>query len=510
MFNNHLMKVCLAAVFAIGLAACSSSSDQAAPAPTEPPPPTQAEQDLEELRNQIAALRAQLGITDDADIGDTVAELQAEVSRLEGELKDKQDEVDTAAKKAAAAEALALFNSFTDTIGDTTDADALTLADIAVTDTDDGGGSAEVAGTGTIPANGDTAGPGVSGDDVVRTAESMLGMWQGTMLTDADMAGNSSTVVVYTDVGPNMNRPWAMVYTSVDRQTVATLLGVNADAAIRSTGTVAFSTSGLKDHHGDRNMTTNVVSVDGTFDGARGVYTCTSTAAGECTSNLTSDGVMLGGTASGATVEWAFNPVDTATVSRPDANYAYFGWWLNKTADGDPEVAVFHGSNHAVEAANSTAFDALGGTATYRGSAIGKYALNRGADQYASGGHWTADATLTANFEGGSTAGVAGPGTISGEIDNFMAGGEAMDWSVELESTNITIADGNDFSVATDGTVWTIGGADAAAGGMWSGAFHNLVAPPDGNNVPGSVTGEFTATYGAVGHMTGAFGAHVQ
>ena len=27
MFNNHLMKACLAAVFAIGLAACSSSSD---------------------------------------------------------------------------------------------------------------------------------------------------------------------------------------------------------------------------------------------------------------------------------------------------------------------------------------------------------------------------------------------------------------------------------------------------------------------------------------------------
>ena len=47
MFNNHLMKVCLAAVFAIGLAACSSSSDQATapepapePAPTEPAPPT--------------------------------------------------------------------------------------------------------------------------------------------------------------------------------------------------------------------------------------------------------------------------------------------------------------------------------------------------------------------------------------------------------------------------------------------------------------------------------------
>ena len=34
MFNNHLMKACLAAVLAIGLAACSSSDDSAE-APTD-------------------------------------------------------------------------------------------------------------------------------------------------------------------------------------------------------------------------------------------------------------------------------------------------------------------------------------------------------------------------------------------------------------------------------------------------------------------------------------------
>ena len=44
MFNNHLMKVCLAAMFAIGLAACSSSNDTAmAPEPPPPPAPTQEE-----------------------------------------------------------------------------------------------------------------------------------------------------------------------------------------------------------------------------------------------------------------------------------------------------------------------------------------------------------------------------------------------------------------------------------------------------------------------------------
>ena len=96
-------------------------------------------------------------------------------------------------------------------------------------------------------------------------------------------------------------------------------------------------------------------------------------------------------------------------------------------------------------------------------------------------------------------------------IDGFMAGGESMDWSVKLNSAPIAAFDtDHDFGLAADATVWTIGGAKGAAGGSWEGDFHNQVAPPDGNNVPGTVTGEFTASYGAVGHMTGAFGAHVE
>ena len=86
-----------------------------------------------------------------------------------------------------------------------------------------------------------------------------------------------------------------------------------------------------------------------------------------------------------------------------------------------------------------------------------------------------------------------------------------MDWSVKLNSAPIAAFDtDHDFGLAAEGTEWTIGGAAAADAGMWEGDFHNQVAPPDGNNVPGTVTGEFTAVYGAVGHMTGAFGAHVE
>ena len=511
MKKTKLTRTLLAACSIVALTAvmygCTHSSDD--PPATDTMEPT-AEDQLAALQKEVADLRMQLGLPADGSISTSITELQDEIASLKQQVQDMEDAADTADKKAAAAEALALFTSFSDMAGDTTNADVVTVTVTAVSDMDDGGGSAMVTATVAGTTDGDAAGPNLSGDDVVRTAEAMLGAWQGTMLTDADMAGNSSTAVVYTDVGPNVGKAWAEVYTAgVDAQAIADLQAENANAVIAAS---KFSTAGLKDHHGDRNMTSGVVTITGTFDGARGAYTCTSAAAGACTSNMTADGIVLGGTATGA-AGWMFNPVDSAMVSQPDSMYAYFGWWLNKTASGNPEVDVFHGSNQAVDISAGT-FTALGGTATYTGAAAGKYALNRGADQYASGGHWTADATLTANFEDPTQTGAAivnAAGSISGMIDNFMAGGESMDWSVKLNSASIAVFDtDHDFGLPADGTEWTIGGAAAADAGMWEGDFHNQVAPPDGNNVPGTVTGEFTATYGAVGHMTGAFGAHVE
>ncbi len=484
MFNNHLMKACLAAVFAIGLAACSSSDNggtasngDSTPAPSGP---TQAELDAEQARADAAE-----------------AALQAE--------KDKQA---ADAAKANAKEALALFNSFTDTVGTTTTADVVTVAVTAVSDSDDGGGSAEVTGTATPTQDGDAVGPGVGGQEVVRTAESMLGAWQGTMLTDSDTPGNSSTVVVYTDVAANMSKPFKAVYATdapayngTDQTGVTALLTTNSAAMISAP---QFAGEGLKNHPAN-NVAGDMVAYSGTFDGAQGTYSCTPGDGTPCTSNMTSSGIVLAGGGG-----WSFDPVDTANVSQPDGAYAYFGWWLNKTASGNPEVDVFYGYTGG-GAVTDTTFNALGGTATYTGAAAGKYAMNRGADQYATGGHWTADATLVANFEdptaADAAARVSAAGSITGTIDNFMAGGESMDWSVKLNSTAIEIAaDAADF---TGDTVWTVGGADGAEGGSWEGAFYDQTTPEDGgNNVPSTVAGEFQAVYGSVGHMVGAFGAN--
>ena len=208
---------------------------------------------------------------------------------------------------------------------------------------------------------------------------------------------------------------------------------------------------------------------------------------------------------------WSFDPDSGAMAMQADTSYAYFGWWLNKgTADG-VEAGVFHGvTDPAADAAtlapaDTTSFPLLGGTATYNGSAAGKYAINPGLSD-ASGGHWTADATLTADF-GNETE----PGTISGTVDSFMAGGKMMDWSVALGETVLSTAGAFDTATdagdtASNAVTWTIGGVDGAEAGAWSGGLR-----ADGDDdVPTLATGMFSGTHGTAGHIIGAFGAHLE
>ena len=97
------------------------------------------------------------------------------------------------------------------------------------------------------------------------------------------------------------------------------------------------------------------------------------------------------------------------------------------------------------------------------------------------------------------------PSTVSGTVSDFMVDGEAMSWSVELQSAGIDTngaiaAAGN----STAGTVWSITGREGAAPGTptWSGQLHD----PDESQVPGVATGRFESVFGDIGHMIGAFG----
>ena len=463
-----------------------------------------AEEQVTALQGQINALRMQLGLEADDNLSDSITQLQNDLAALQKQAKDEQDEKDKMAAEAAAKDARALFAG----IGETTS--NLTVGVTEVAD-EDGGGMASVTATGLTPGVG-------MHDDLMKSAEPMLGMWQGTMLTRAvpDDAtanpGTSSTVVVYTDIEAAKAVPFGDVY---DLDTNGNLAGTGeANANVLHADNQSkisasdFMHTGRKDHDPDADSATDIAKVRGTFNGASGEYRCLAATATSCASHDAGDGaVRLEGA-------WVFDPDSGAMAMMADGSFAYFGWWLNKGTTEGVEAGVFHGvtdltgddAQLAVPGADD-GFDALGGTATYKGPAAGKYAINPGLSA-ASGGHWTADATLTADFGAADAA-----GTISGMVDSFMAGGEMMDWSVSLGETVLTTETGAFDSSANSGSevdgddvVWTIGGVAGAESGSWQG---DLYAPGD-NNVPTVATGMFSGTHGTVGHIMGAFGAHVE
>ena len=164
------------------------------------------------------------------------------------------------------------------------------------------------------------------------------------------------------------------------------------------------------------------------------------------------------------------------------------------------------------------------GSATYAGHAAGKFALdyskNRVLDGVSNGGHFTADASLSATFSG------TGVG-ISGTIDNFMANGESVPWSVTLHkadwdgdlTTGVFATPATDVPATTNvdetlGTTWSIDGTSADRSGTWSGKMYDeMPGPPpggDGSNLPTTVTGTFYSEFSTVGRMVGAFGADKQ
>ncbi|MDE0004028.1 MAG: hypothetical protein OXQ29_15165 [Rhodospirillaceae bacterium] len=445
---------------------------------------------VEQLQAQINGLRAQLGLDPADDLSTSIADLQDDLAALQKQVDDAADEAAKMAAAAAAKDAMMLF----DGIGDATN---LTVAVTTVNDTH-GGGMASVTATGLTPGVGANAA-------LMKSAEPMLGMWQGTMLTRAvpDDAttnpGTSSTVVVYTDIAAPKAVPFGDVH-SLTGDVLTLDADADADAHVALISASAFMHTGRMNHDPDPDAADDVARIRGMFNGASGEYRCTAATPTSCASIESSAGVRLAGT-------WVFDPDSGAMAMMADPSYAYFGWWLNKGTTEGVEAGVFHsvtdGTGDAELLAAPADISALGGTATYSGSAAGKYAIQPGLSA-ASGGHWTADATLTADF-GNETA----AGTISGMVDGFMAGGEMMDWSVALGETALTGT--GTFDSATgdpatgDGVVWTIGGVDGAEAGAWSGG---LRAAGD-NGVPTLATGMFSATHGSVGHMLGAFGAHL-
>ena len=121
------------------------------------------------------------------------------------------------------------------------------------------------------------------------------------------------------------------------------------------------------------------------------------------------------------------------------------------------------------------------------------------------GGHFTATATLMADFQAGDAVTTAPGGQISGSIHDFMQDDLELPFAVTFPAADISIevtATDADFDGAN--AVWMISGDKSSSPGSWSGKFHNQ----GGDDVASTVTGEFAASYNVeVGRIEGAFGA---
>ena len=483
----------------------------------------------------IDALEAAIDGADDLPEGDaTVASAQGTLDTLKGTLRAAKASRTAALEDAAEADAEAMAELGKDLhaalAGNATaDTTALDNATFAFTATGDlmvtaAAGAGSFANDVTPPVAtleaGDSAGA--------------LGGWMGTNYAHTDTGTKvTNEAVVYTNRGASTSVTFATAGITVhtgdsagdDLKGYVTLAETDADTLARIMG-ADFTHSGTQTHTYD-SETQAAFTTRGTYAGAPGLYRCT----GTCSSTNDGEGSpsALGGV-------WHFKPdagVNAMTL-QPDAHYLYYGWWVSKDKDGAPTAASAFtgrvgtpGDDTATDTdglnagwdgtyTTTAGSETLTGSATYAGHAAGKFAIDNPLDGTGDGGHFTADAMLSAMFSGDNIG-------ITGTIDNFMANGAAVPWSVALHQASLG-DDGAFATPATDdaattdvdetmGTTWSIDGNSASRSGTWSGAMYDEAVTgddDDGSNIPTTVTGMFYSEFSTIGRMVGAFGADKQ
>ena len=243
------------------------------------------------------------------------------------------------------------------------------------------------------------------------------------------------------------------------------------------------------------------LTLAGTFAGAMGEYSCSGDKMAACSVVVDSDGKPAG-TAAG---DWKFTAAEGAMIALADAEYLYFGWWVESPAEGETGDHKFQTFVGAAMMAEFTGGDiqALEGEVTYEGAAAGVYTMKDtigGQVVGADSGEFTASAKLTAEFLNDAQA-----GSINGRIDTFMdADGEAMDgWEVTLKSAYLS--NSNTFSSTTSAMV----GAGTEGSGSWEATFRGVADDGDDtttNDPPMAVVGKFDADFDGA-NLAGAFGA---
>ena len=243
------------------------------------------------------------------------------------------------------------------------------------------------------------------------------------------------------------------------------------------------------------------VKISGSYHGVSGEYSCVPGQDQACSATVAAMGFTLEGG------DWTFKPNDpnARVTDTPSNDYATYGWWLHKSADSNTWTAsAFSPATQDPFSIQASGITALAGTATYVGGAAGKYALHSTTGGTNDAGHFTARATLEADFNADM---------ITGTIDNLIGPDDkSRNWSVELKKSGISddgvvgIVDEYGVPIGHEKTIWKIGDTAAAESGRWDGAFWNN----GDDGVPKIVNGTFFSTYNNDGRMVGAFGTNKQ
>ena len=216
----------------------------------------------------------------------------------------------------------------------------------------------------------------------------------------------------------------------------------------------------------------------------------------------------------------AVTAMDAAAQAAANNDYLVFGVWMQDVEVLDAEGTVTTPNDFGAfqdGGREGPVAPEITGTATYEGSATGLYTAGESVD------YFQGDATLEADF-GANDA----QGTITGRVDNIVAGGNNMNDVIHLNDDG-TPADGNITTAgaitgdARMGTATTVDNVTTYShNGSWSGQFYNGTADDqttadvnESHVAPGSVAGTFGVT-GMTGtgddaitrSYVGAFGAH--
>lgn len=181
-----------------------------------------------------------------------------------------------------------------------------------------------------------------------------------------------------------------------------------------------------------------------------------------------------------------YEKVGEATTYAAEANYARFGHWLIVNGVGVATVNTYAWSNGGTDV-NLDENAELDGSATYTGTAAGmslhKTFDSQGERQDVYSGRFTADVSLTADFD-------ASP-TVKGTIDNFKGPATDSSWSVELKQMTL--------GTARQGTVGETATGGSGDDGEWNAQAYGVAAKR-----PTGIFGDFNAHW-TDGHAAGAY-----